>query len=110
LQTLTPIYAGPDDKVISSTVTLSATAQLITGQARDRVAILFSVQSTFAATIGPASLLAGGQGILLNNPTLPQLFTIRDLGQLVTGEWWGTVSPVGGKLVVIEVISKPSKS
>lgn len=88
----------------SVTVIAAMTPTLVARAASNRIAILFSPGAAQSLNLWPDGSVSGTKGLLLTaNAGILELH-FRDVGPLVTGEWWAFSTAGGFSLSVLETI------
>jgi hypothetical protein len=77
---------------------------LIAGANPQRVGLIVSQSSGPNSTVAPSQNVAIGNGIFMNNTTLPVAYFQSDWGNLVSVEWYAAQPNAGAVISVIEVL------
>lgn len=83
-------------------ITVGTASQQIMPPNPDRVSMIFSGDGANTFTVSQLSPVVAGQGIVIG-PTIPAIHVDSyELGDNITGPWFGICSAAGGKLTAIE--------
>lgn len=66
-----------------------------------RVSLILGSSSTGRVSFGNVAGIVAAQGLIINTNGAPITLSIRDYGQVVTGEWWGVASVANVSIFVI---------
>lgn len=84
------------------TQTVGAASQVVLPANPNRVSLIFSGDGTNTFTVSQQTPVVAGQGLVFT-ATVPAIqVDSYELGDNITGPWYGICSAAGGKLTIIE--------